>query len=109
MFMTYPDMMKMRENYCENAVNILVIIGLFYLITILILVLGVGILNPSLTDELIKVMSITGLGLIVPVIFSGIRMALYLTDEMKKFQKKMKKISIQFKTKSISLTNKVNH
>ena len=40
--MTYPDMMKMRENYCENAVNILVIIGLFYLITILILVLGVG-------------------------------------------------------------------
>lgn len=81
--MTYLEIMRLRENYCDHAL-IAILSILFYTFIALIICWGIAFFNPVIAAKLIIVISIVLITNTIPILLCGTRIYLYLSDEMKK-------------------------
>ena len=86
--MTYLELKEMHTKSCDNVMMTIFGICIFYASVIGVVLLGVAFSNPFLAAELAEVMFIVLVTTITLVILCGIRISLYLTDEMKKLKMK---------------------
>ena len=82
--MNYLELKAMRKKYTDNAANICLALSFFYMMAIVVITLIVSISNPVLASGLAIIVSTVIFILMTLVALCAIRMALYLTDEMKK-------------------------
>ena len=82
--MNYLELKAMRKKYNDNAANTCLALSFFYMMAIVVITFTAGIFNPFLAQGFVIIVSTVIFILMTLVALCAIRMALYLTDEMKK-------------------------